>query len=131
MGLIARISIISLIELVYQMSRMLLSVMCSRNKKVSPMAVQNKRTKLIINDNHALYQFSKYILEFVKASSIHGISFTIGSNRSRIEKLFWFIAVLASVGACSYLINNAKNQVELNPVSFGIDEHIWNVDDVS
>lgn len=129
MGLIAGISVISLIELIYHlMSAFISKKICSKTNRVSP---ENNRTKLIVNDSHVLYQFSKYFVRFIKASSIHGIVFITERDRSRSGKLFWFVIMLISFGACSYLINDAKNHAELNPISFSIDENIWNVEDVS
>lgn len=129
MGLIAGVSVISVIEFFYHFLSHLFPL--GRNRKITPEATNKLRNRnRAVNENHVLYQFSKYVVEFVRASSIHGVPLTTGRNRSRLQKLFWSLIVLFSIGACSYLINDARNLAELNPIAFGIDENIWNVKDV-
>lgn len=134
MGLIAGISVISLVEVLYQF----LCNLCSCEIRSSTMvtrisvaAVREREERMLSNQARVLYKVMNYISSFVQNSSVHGISYIMNKDQNLLKKLFWLIAVLLSVVTCSVLIIDERQKADLNPTLFSIDEVIWNVRDVS
>lgn len=126
MGLLAGISVISLIEIFYYFFSETFSSRPKRRVDLINIKASQERRQAF-EEKHICYQLSKYVMEFTGASSVHGFPFTTERAHNR---LFWFVVVLFCLGACSYLIIDAKKHAELKPVLFGIDENIWNIKDV-
>lgn len=133
-GLIAGVSVISLVEFVYHFIVYLLSLRTSKKLfvRVHPtIAERNAANVLPLNQDHAIYQCSKYFFEFTRESSIHGLLYTTNKDEKLTGRVFWAIVVLASTIACGFLIRDNLSHAELNPIVFGIDEKVWKVDEVN
>lgn len=134
MGLIAGISVISLVEVLYQFFCNLCSCEIRSSTmvtRISVAAVREREERMLSNQARVSYKVMNYISSFVQNSSVHGISYIMNKDQNLLKKLFWLIAVLLSVVTCSVLIIDERQKADLNPTLFSIDEVIWNVKDVS
>lgn len=132
-GLIAGISVISLIEFFYHFVVFLLSFRPSKKLffRIHPAeAERNAANVPSINQNHVLYHCSKYFYEFIKESSVHGLIYTTNKDEKVIGRIFWTTIVVFSSIICVFLIKDNLNHAELNPVAFQIDDKIWKVEEV-
>lgn len=134
MDLIAGISVISLVEVLYQFFCNLCSCEIRSSTmvtRISVAAVREREERMLSNQARVSYKVMNYISSFVQNSSVHGISYIMNKDQNLLKKLFWLIAVLLSVVTCSVLIIDERQKADLNPTLFSIDEVIWNVKDVS
>jgi hypothetical protein len=130
-GLIAGVSVISLIEVFYH----ILLYLISRRPSNKVFVKIHRETdqiiaETILNQEHVLYQCSKYLYEFMKQSSIHGLNYMTDKDQKLVGRFFWMIVVSASALACGYLVADTLSHAELNPTAFQIDEKIWRAEDV-
>jgi Amiloride-sensitive sodium channel len=130
-SLIAGISVISLIEIFYHFAAYLLSLRTSKRLfvKVHPTDQERNKTN-VINQDHVLYQCSKYLFAFIKTSSIHGLVYTTKKDEKLVGRCFWTVIVFLSAITCSYQIMETLKHAEMNPVAYEIDEKVWKVDEV-
>ena len=128
-GLIAGVSLISLIEFVYFIAFKVCEKLTSRRRTTKVHPFNNNRT-VNVNQDHVLYQFSKYFFEFMKETSIHGLVYTTDKKQKLIGRIFWAIIVLLSTIACGILIKDTIRRTELNPSSLVFDDKVWKVDEV-
>jgi Amiloride-sensitive sodium channel len=137
MGLIAGVSVLSLVEILYHMVDVLQMKIRLKLRKRRVACDQSKKSNRVIgkvinaNQNHALYQLSKFVGQFMKTSDAHGFSYILDKNQSVLGRLFWALAVAASVAACTLLTFSAFENAELNPVAIKIDDEFVNVENVS
>lgn len=133
-GLIAGISVISLVEFIYFVAAKIVETLKSNKKWATKIYAENFRQNrdvfVPLNQDHVLYQCSKYFYQFMKASSIHGLSYTTNKDQRLAGRIFWVVVVLASTIACGYLIKDTMSHAELNPVAFGFDEKVWKLKEV-
>lgn len=131
MGLLAGISVFSIIELVTTVVNSLRLAVCKN--KVSPkLSVQlpKIRKKFLVNQNHLFYYLSKTFVELLKESSIHGVHYTNNKRLHVIEKLFWLVIICVLLIFCSILVFNSLKNMRLNSVIIAVDEKIWGAEDV-
>lgn len=122
--LLAGVSILSIIEVFHFMI-----VELTRNtRKVQPLNQPIDSTPSWVNSNHVLFHLSKYFLEFIKFSNIHGIRHTQSSNIC--VKIFWIILEALSILFCLFLVTNAYNNIEKSPKETRIESEKWTIDDV-
>lgn len=123
MSLLAGISVLSVIEVCYQIVKL-----HTGKTNVNFITVGGNQTSRT-DENHALYLWSKYFGEFIKKSDIHGLGYT--QNQSKYGKIFWTILVLLSAAVSSIFILDIQKHAETSPVLTKIDSKIWTLDDVS
>lgn len=131
MGLLAGISVFSIIELVMTIVKCLRFAACK--SKVVPKAKVRKtrrRKKLKVNEQHLLYHLSRTFLELLKESSVHGLHYTNNKRLTKYERVFWFIIICFLLVFSSVLVIDSLRNLKSNSVIFAIDEKIWSVEDV-
>lgn len=130
-GLIAGVSVISLIEFFYHI---FFHFACNRrNNRVFWRVKRDTEVHEaanVLNQDHVLYQCSKYFFLFMKQSSIHGLIYTTDKAQKKIGRIFWIIVVLASSIACGFQIADILGHAELNPIEIQIDEKVWKKNEV-
>lgn len=129
MGLIAGISVFSIIEFTLTIMRCL---RFARDSNVTPEAVQRPRPRrrFLVNHDHLFYHLGQNFAEFLKESSIHGVRYTIDKKLKVWERICSAIIVCISVTFCSILIIESLDHLQSNSVSVALGEKIWNVEDV-
>lgn len=137
LGLIAGLSAISFVELAFHLIRLLIKIF-SGGARVYPDDRQDnvlpsfRRRQFLVNRDHVPYKCSNFVMEYMKASSIHGFSYIINRRTSLIEKTFvWLSCVVASAVFCIIFIVDTVKNAELNPIIFKIDNKFWSVEKVS
>jgi hypothetical protein len=133
-GLTAGISVISLVEAFYHLILFLVSLRPSKKlfTRVHPETIQGATDNTgQLNQDHVLYQCSKYFHEFIKESSIHGLIYTTKQGEHALGRIFWFFFVILSALFCSVLIRENVIHAELNPITFEVDEKVWKLDEVT
>lgn len=128
MGLIAGISVMSLIEFFYHI---VLQVPKDRSKVQPYGRTRHQKKFFLVNQDHALYKFTKYLSEFLHSSSIHGAYYLTKENRSKGGKIFWAVYILVSLVLCSLFISDSIRNSETNPFVLTIDDKFWKVEDVN
>ena len=128
MGLLAGTSVLSVIEVFYHVVH---------RYRLKPTAIHPimdfasaARRVAWVNENHALFQMSKYCGEFIKASDIHGLNYTRDRRQSRCGRIFWSILVSLSLLACLVLVFDIYQNAEKSPVATSIDSKVLTLDEV-
>jgi Amiloride-sensitive sodium channel len=128
MGLLAGISIISIIELFYHVADVKFN---KKNLQVHPIAnAQENRRVVRANKKHVLFQLIKYSFKFSKISDMHGLRYTQDQNLGRLGRIFWTVVVISSFVLCYFLVNNLYQHAEKSPVVTRIDSQMWTLNDV-
>lgn len=131
MGLIAGISIFSIIEFMLPLIKSLKVTICKSRIAPEDDYPRNRPPRqFLINRDHLLYHLSLVFAEFLKKSSIHGVHYINDKGLSLKVKVFWLLAITASVISCSILVNDSLRNLQLNSVIVVLDEKIWNDEDV-
>lgn len=137
MGLFAGISVISIIEVVFQFfltasKQVVLKIQRNKVYDIEPMQKPRPQNllKALVNHDHVLYQFVVFLHKFVNRSDIHGLHYITDKNNKGVERILWAIIVLTSTVFCSMIIFDAVRNSEISPFEFGIDEKLWNREDV-
>lgn len=127
MGLLAGMSVVSIVELIYSVKT------SCQQKQVQEEDEQATTAPRIAwgNETHALYQISKYFVEFIKSSDIHGVHFIKDQSLTKRGRMFWFVLVLSSVLICSIIVTYTYKHAEKSPVATRIDSKLMTLDDVS
>ena len=132
MGLLAGISVLSIVETFYFFGKLLAERMTIKPIRIHPNLFKTVvRRQIRANKNHALYQLTKYFGEFIKASDAHGVLYTTDKEQSSCGRIFWTLMVIGSIVFCSILIVDSINNGKLNPVIVGIDSKTWSSEEVS
>ena len=129
MGLIAGISVISIVECCF----LFISIFFTNETvKINPSfeGLPSPRP-FLVNHDHIFYHFAKFFTEFMSKSSIHGLHSATDKKSSKMNKLFWLIVVAVSSVFCSWAIFDSVRHAELNPIVIGVDENFWKIEDVS
>lgn len=129
LGLIAGISVISIIELALTILK---CFGCSFWSKVDPSLenIPKLQKRFLINREHLFYHFGRNFVEFLKESSIHGVHFTNDRKLKAWERLCWLVIICISVTFCSILITDSLNHLQSNSVAIALGEKIWSVEEV-
>lgn len=130
MGLLAGISVFSIIELIWTTINCFRFAFCK--SKVAPKAVRRpgERKKFLINKEHLFYQLGKTFGELLRNSNIHGLHYTSDKRLKVIERVSWFITICVLLVFCSVLVLESLNKLQSNSVILEIDEKIWSVEEV-
>lgn len=129
-GLIAGVSIISLIEIVFHVLCDSCSSLYSRFLPTRVYPMQRNEVLKTKNSKSFKDHLKIYFMEYVRESSIQGVPYIANEDRNFVEKLIWIFAIIASTIVCLILVKNSWENAEINPVSFGIDEKIWSAEEV-
>lgn len=128
MGLIAGVSVFSIVELLYH----IITISCAcKSSSVAPEVRGIPRRKFLVNENGFFDRLKKYLRKIMELSSIHGFYYLINRTQSKAGNIFWTVWVLISVVFCTVLIIDTTSHAELNPIMFELDEKIWNEREVS
>jgi Amiloride-sensitive sodium channel len=133
LGLVAGMSFISVVELFYHITLKIFGSFKAETVKIHPQTIANTRNLnqvLQVNNDHALYQLTKYFIEFIRTSDIPGMHYIIDSRRNKLVKVFWSTVVTLSLSICCVVIIDTVQHSELNPVIISLDEKIWKAQDV-
>lgn len=127
MGLFAGVSVLSVIELLFFIIRSF----CYTPHQVVPLSrVSIRQRAAWRNENHALYQLSKYFVKYVKVSDMHGLHYTREKSLGRIGRIFWVLFILLSISICIFLVFDSIKHSEKSPVTVKIDSRMLSYDDV-
>lgn len=133
MGLLAGVSILSVVEFVYH----LFSKSCDKVKNLHKLKMVSPTSEKVAveqgtlpNTDHALYHLTKYFNDFMNISDIHGVRYTTDKNLSTLSRIFWTVTVVGSLVACSLLIRDSYRHNELNPVLVKVDTKTWNSNEI-
>lgn len=130
MGLIAGISVFSIIELALTLMKTLRFSI--RKSKVGAENVSRQRSKktFLIDRDHLLYHLGRAVLEFLKESGIHGVHYLNDKATGVKMRAFWFLAIGISMACCSILVHDSFTTLQSSSVIIALDEKIWNVEEV-
>lgn len=127
MGLLAGISVISIIEIFYHLVRHF-SV---KHNKVDSLVAENDAAQATFrNKDHALYQLSKYFVKYIKSSDLHGVHYTNDRSQGRCGRTFWTILIILSITTFSFLVNDMYKHAEKSPIMVRIDPQMMTLDEV-
>lgn len=130
LGLVAGMSLLSIIEVILLMLvPVFQAVKAYRNRNKVWEFNFHSETNLI-NRDVVVNKFSHFITKFIDKSSIHGLHNISDKKRSVFEKGFWVFFASMSMVFCLVMIHDVTKRSELNPIEFGIDEKIWNLNEV-
>jgi Amiloride-sensitive sodium channel len=127
MGLLAGISILSIVEIFYYVAAIKLR---KQAQQVHPVEQANRQTAWA-NEDHLLLQLMRYFAKFIKTSDMHGMKYTQDKTISKAGRFFWTILVLFSLTVCSVLVIDMNQSAEKSPIVTRIDPQMWTLDDVS
>jgi Amiloride-sensitive sodium channel len=124
MGLLAGISVLSLIEIFYFTVKNFLRV----QNRVEPKSLefQNSRDRNV----KALNQVSLFLIEFVELSDLHGLQYVKDKREGRVGMILWAAMVFLSFIACSFLIRDLFHNAEKSPVAIRINPQKWTLNEV-
>jgi Amiloride-sensitive sodium channel len=125
MGLLAGISILSVVEVVYYIATIKLGY---QRQQVHP--VTNRQTAWA-DEEHLLFQLMRYFSKFIKTSDMHGMKYTQDQTIGKAGRYFWTVLVLLSLTVCSALVIEMNQSAEKSPIVTRIDPQMWTIDDVS
>lgn len=134
MGLIAGMSLISVIEMVLRIMMTVVQAFRKLRKRNKTWAYRS--SEQVSNEspnevNAAKWKILTFITNFIENSSIHGLQEISIRGQHIAEKLFWAVTVSASTGFCLITIFDITKHSELNPIEYGSDDKIWSLSDVS
>lgn len=130
MGLLAGISVFSIIELFWTTAKCFWFAACK--SKITPETVQppRRRKKFLVNKKHLFYHLGQTFVELLKESNIHGVHYTSDKRLTKVERLFWFIVICVSLACCSILVFNSLKDLQSNSVMVAVDERVWTATEV-
>jgi uncharacterized membrane protein (Fun14 family) len=152
LGLIAGVSIISLLEILF----FLVSVSCRKLielKKKSKIEPELERREVIVawSEESGASRISsvtmstsssaassaqpctrtcRFFETTFQLSSIHGVNQIVNERQNVVGKVVWTILVLTSILTSGLQIKDYAKNAEMNPVAFEIDEKLWSVEEV-
>lgn len=89
------------------------------------------REENVLNQDHVLYHFMKFVKTFLNSSHIHGLRYLTDKEMSVSGRLFWLIVVSISVTCSALLVYDVATISTVNPIEFSVDEKIWTSSDVN
>lgn len=128
MGLLAGLSVLSIIEIFYH-----IMIECLQSHdKVEPLYQINQFIQEDQgNQNHSLCKLSRYYFKFIKSSHMHGIHYTRDQTQSRCGRIFWTFLMAVSMSVCSVFVIDMHEHSKKSPMAMSIDSQVWTLDDVS
>lgn len=127
MGLMAGVSVLSLVEFFY----FLVNGLINRKKVAAHDQLRREANQVTGNSQkHGFSHMYTHFVEFMKSSDMHGLKYAQGQTRIRCEKMSWTLLVTLSITICSILIKNMNEHAEKLPVVIKIDPEVWTLDDV-
>lgn len=132
MGLVAGISVFSIIELVFTILKCAQTICCTT--KIHPIIIVQPKTphhKFSLNQNHLLYHFGLNVAQFLKKSGIHGVHYIYEKKLNWLEKMFWIVSITVSAILCSLLIVDSLASLHAKSVIIAFDEKIWSKEEAS
>jgi uncharacterized membrane protein YccF (DUF307 family) len=127
MGLLAGISILSIVEIFYHFAAFKLR---KQSKQIHPVGQANRQTAWA-NEDHLLLQLVKYFAKFIKTSDMHGMNYTQDQTIGKVGRVFWALLVLLSLTICTLLVIDMNRHAEKSPITTRIDPKMRTLDDVS
>jgi Amiloride-sensitive sodium channel len=127
MGLLAGVSILSIVEIFYHIAAIKLG---KQSQQVHPLEQENRQTAWA-DEDHLLLQLMKYFAKFIKSSDMHGMNYTQDQTIGRAGRIFWSLLVVLSLTICSVLVIDMNRHAEKSPIVTRIDPQMWTLDDVS
>ncbi|KAJ3664701.1 hypothetical protein Zmor_000250 [Zophobas morio] len=98
--------------------------------KVEPIQLKKYETTTKTNNSNYKKLISGYFSEFLKNSSIHGIQYISGAERTLFERSFWLIVLSISIYSCVALIKSAWSKWDENPIFISFRQtpvNIWEI----
>lgn len=132
MGLVAGISVFSIIELAFTILKFARLICCKA--KVYPIVIVQPKTphqKFELNQKHLFYHLGLNFVKFLKESGIHGVHYIKDKNLNCLEKIFWIISIAISTILCSIFIIDSLESIHEKSVIIGFDEKIFSKEEVS
>ncbi|KAJ0174664.1 hypothetical protein K1T71_009772 [Dendrolimus kikuchii] len=71
-----------------------------------------------------------YLVDYTANSNLHGLKYIGEKERTLVEKVFWFVAIIISIGFCAHLIKNLWNKWDQTPVIVSFAETttpVWQI----
>ena len=140
MGLFAGISIISLIESIFDFSTAMKARILKVKKRPKQILVipwkdimdetNEVKKKMKINRDHVSFECSEYFLRLAESSNVHGVNHIVNKKKRSVERIFWILVTLISIGFCMNTVFETMEHSKLSPIEFGIDNEIWSLNDV-
>lgn len=131
LGLVAGISVFSIIEIVLTAFHCIKTVFCKSKVHPAQSPQARRQKQFLIDRNSLFYKAGKSFQEFLSESGIHGLHYTNDKESTASEKVFWTLALLVSTVVCSIVTANAVQNLQSNVVEIRMDEKIWSAEDVS
>lgn len=131
MGLVAGISVFSIIELALTAFQLVKTIRCKSEIHPERKPRIKKKKEFLINSNSLFYKFGKSLSEFLKETGIHGVPYMIDKESSFTKRIFWTSALIVSMIICLMVISNRVQHLQTNVVEIKMDEKIWNANEVS
>lgn len=130
LGLIAGISVISLIEFTLTILKCFGCPFLKSKVAPEEAQIRKPRKKFLVNREHLFFHFGRNFVEFLKESSIHGVCYTNDKKLKIWERFGWLIIISTSITFCSILIIDSLDHLQSNSVTIALGEKIWSVEEV-
>jgi Amiloride-sensitive sodium channel len=131
LGLIAGVSAISVVELLYHLVS---GVFAKRfaSMKVEPLHEHpRRRSFLSVESRNPWRKLLKSLVDFTKQSSIHGLSYITNEQQNLTGAVLWLLIVASAFLCCLISLTHSVTHSVDNPILLGIDEKLWTLRDVS
>lgn len=115
MGLLAGISILSVVEIFYHLVQFR-----SKKIKIEPELQAYARTAWL-NEDHSLVHLGNYIVNFFKTSDMHGARYTQDRTLGAVSRIFWALLLLSSITLCGIIVGDMIRHAEKSPVATRIE----------
>lgn len=93
-------------------------------------AIHPENVIVFLNEERETFQFSKYLLNFVNESGIHGLMYLTNKDEKFFGRIFWIGVITLSSITCGFLIIDNFKHAELNPIAIGIDSVMMKANEV-
>lgn len=123
MALVAGVSVLSVVEIFFHLARSLRPT----DNQVHAFA---QPAPPAASESHILRQLTRYFVEFLRSSSVHGLRYTQGRRHSRCVRIFWAVQVVVSAALCSVLVRDIYKHAEKSPVITSIDAKTMTLDEI-
>jgi Amiloride-sensitive sodium channel len=131
LGLIAGVSAISVVELLYHI---ISGVFAKRivSMKVQPLHEHPRRRGFLgIESQNHWRKLLRSLVDFTKQSSIHGLSYINNEQQNSVGAVLWVLIVASAFLLCLISVTHSVTHSVHNPILLGIDEKLWTLQDVS
>ncbi|KAJ0179069.1 hypothetical protein K1T71_005844 [Dendrolimus kikuchii] len=97
-----------------------LKIMAMAQEENAPKKSRRKRKRQVVET----------LSSYAKNTSLHGVKYIVDRTMTRIEKVFWLMAIIASVTMCVFLMHNSWHKWRTNPIVITINERATPIEDV-